>query len=463
MMSWVLRSGQRPCRFSSLMVISSGSASNPMFQTTRRRLALWYTAVTAVLLVSFASGVYLYVRNTLVERVDDTLNHVVEVVQRSLVIVESAPATGRVLTSRGVEGQPALRVDVGNSFQDSGPALEDDHIDIEWFDASGELQWSTLSVPTGQPLQLNSDGKTVHLLNDQVLRQISRRVQVGNQVLGYLRVSHPWFEVSKPSRQLVADLSLWSGLGIVATGAIGWLLSGLAMAPVRQSYQQLKQFTADASHELRNPIAVIQTNVQVALADPDIEFQQDQLRVVERLTRRLGRLVDNLLFLARQDSGLIPMQWESFNLEQLLAEVVEEQRLVAEQQGLKLDYRQVAGGDWHLSGDRDQLLRLFTNLVSNGIQYTPTGSVSVAVEPFEEGLQVQVTDTGIGIDPAMQERVFDRFYRADPARGRQGSGGTGLGLAIAKAIVDNHRGRIAVSSKPDQGTTVTVTLPRQQP
>ncbi|MEA5465521.1 sensor histidine kinase [Leptothoe sp. PORK10 BA2] len=450
-----------------------------MFQTTRRRLALWYTTVTAILLLIFASGVYFYVRNTLVERVDDTLNHVVEVVQRSLVIEAAAPSTGRVLTATGVQGEAPLRVNVDDSFRDNAQTLEDDHIDIEWFGPDGQLQWSTLSVPIGLPLQLNTAGKTVHLKsndqdNDQVLRQISRRVQIDHQILGYLRVSHPWFEVSKPSRQLMIDLSIWSGLIIVATGTIGWLLSGLAMAPVRQSYQQLKQFTADASHELRNPIAVIQTNVQVALADPepDADFQHSQLQVVERLTRRLGRLVDNLLFLARQDGGLIPMQWEDLDLHQLLAEVLEEQGLIAQGQGLELVYQgagEAGAGTQgekelpHLTGDRDQLVRLFTNLISNAIQYTPEGTVTVSLDHTQwqgrGAYQVTVEDTGIGISKVLQSQVFDRFYRVDKARSRRDGAGSGLGLAIAKAIITNHQGHIRLDSQVDQGTTVTVTLP----
>ena len=469
-------------------------SQSPMFQTTRRRLALWYTTVTAILLLIFASGVYFYVRNTLVERVDDTLNHVVEVVQRSLVIEAADPSTasstGRVLTAAGVRGQVPLKVNVDDSFRDNAQTLEDDHIDIEWFSPDGYLTWSTLSVPMGLPLQINSAGETVHIkhpLNehtsssdlgsdrssdqssDQVLRQISRRVKVNNQVLGYLRVSHPWFEVSKPSRQLVVDLSLWSGLAIVATGTIGWLLSGLAMAPVRQSYQQLKQFTADASHELRNPIAVIQTNVQVALADPepDADFQHSQLQVVERLTRRLGRLVDNLLFLARQDGGLIPMQWETLDLHQLLSEVVEEQMLIAQSQGLELLYPTASSApDW-LYGDRDQLVRLFTNLVSNAIQYTSEGTVTVTLShmpnqgPYQgqQACQVTVKDTGIGIAAELQPWVFDRFYRVDKARSRRDGAGSGLGLAIAKAIVTNHQGRIQLESHIGQGTTVVVMLP----
>ncbi|MEM8612091.1 MAG: HAMP domain-containing sensor histidine kinase [Cyanobacteria bacterium P01_H01_bin.105] len=444
-----------------------------MFQTTRRRLALWYTTVTAILLLIFASGVYFYVRNTLVERVDDTLNHVVEVVQRSLVIEAAAPSTGRVLTAAGVKGQAPLQVNVDDSFRDNAQTLEDDHIDIEWFDPNGQLQWSTLSVPMGLPLQVNTAGETVHINHrqdsDQVLRQISRRVQINNQVLGYLRVSHPWFEVSKPSRQLVVDLSIWSGLAIVATGTIGWLLSGLAMAPMRQSYQQLKQFTADASHELRNPIAVIQTNVQVALADPepDVEFQHSQLQVVERLTRRLGRLVDNLLFLARQDGGLIPMQWEELDLHQLLSEVIEEQTLVAQSQGLDLLYQTDTLSDSpRLSGDRDQLVRLFTNLISNAIQYTPKGRITVALHGPHPGLsayQVTVQDTGIGIAKELQPQVFDRFYRVDQARSRREGTGSGLGLAIAKAIVTNHQGQLQLESHIDQGTTVVATLPCGKP
>ena len=440
-----------------------------MFQTTRRRLAFWYTSVTAILLLIFASGVYFYVRNTLVERVDDTLNHVVEVVQRSLVIEAAAPSTGRVLTSAGVKGQAPLQVNVDDSFRDNAQTLEDDHIDIEWFGPTGQLQWSTLSVPIGLPLQLNAAGETVHLKsdqgNDQVLRQISRRVQINNQILGYLRVSHPWFEVSKPSRQLVIDLSIWSGLIIVATGTIGWLLSGLAMAPVRQSYQQLKQFTADASHELRNPIAVIQTNVQVALADPepDAVFQHSQLQVVERLTRRLGRLVDNLLFLARQDGGLIPMQWEELDLHKLLSDVVEEQALIAQGQGLKLVYQGADSQPLTITGDRDQLLRLFTNLISNAIQYTPEGSVTVDLDSTHwqgrDAYQVTVCDTGIGISKELQSQVFDRFYRVDKARSRRDGTGSGLGLAIAKAIINNHQGHIQLDSQVGKGTTIRATLP----
>ena len=434
-----------------------------MFQTTRRRLALWYTTVTAVLLLLFATGVYAYVRTTLVERVDDTLNHVIEIVERSLIIEDSQPENGQTESGQTESGQiesiPSVNIEA--SFRHSGEASEDDRIDLEWFGPDGNLQWSTFSKSPKIPLHVNPHGETIIPPDSLALRQITQRITSGSQLLGYLRVSHPWFEVSKPSRQLIVDLGLGITVMIATVAGIGWFLSGLAMAPVRDSYQQLKQFTADASHELRNPIAVIQTNVQVALADPDEQFQRSQLEVIERLTRRLGRLVDDLLFLARQESGLIPIQKEEIALSTLLKNVFEEQQAIAQKKHLTFSYhenRPANSPTYLLKGDPDQLTRLFTNLVANAIQYTPSGSITVSLNTTAHSNSVAVTDTGIGIPTQDLTHVFDRFYRVDAARSRS-AGGSGLGLAIAKIITDNHHGQLTLTSAPHKGTTATVILP----
>jgi two-component system, OmpR family, manganese sensing sensor histidine kinase len=431
-----------------------------MFQTTRRRLALWYTTVTAILLLVFATGVYFYVRDTLVNRVDDTLNHVVEVVQRSLVIEP---------TSLG------LRVNVESSFRDNPVVLEDDHIDLEWFNPDGDRLWSTFSASLEViPLKPRIFGQTVQIpreaLDPLVLRQITQPIVQGTEFLGYLRVSEPWFEVTKPTRELVIDLVIGIGVMIGIVAAIGWFLSGLAMNPIRESYQRLKQFTADASHELRNPIAVIQTNVQVALADPepDLQLQQQHFQVIERLTRRLGRLVEDLLFLARQDSGTVQTRWGELNLVTLLSEVLEEQQTMALTKSVDLLFQTECDDRSALiTGDRDQLSRLFTNLIANAIQYTPTqGTVTVGLTLVRRSnqlsWQIKINDTGIGIPIEAIPQLFDRFYRVDPARSKS-SGGTGLGLAIAQAIVENHQGQIQAESKLNQGTTMTIILPQVHP
>ena len=420
-----------------------------MFQTTRRRLALWYTTVTAVLLLVFASGFYFYVRSTLIERIDDTLNHVAEVVQRSLVI-------------QAIGDQ--VSVNVESSFRDNSISLEADHIDLEWFDPNGYQLWSTFAEPLSVPLHLNPDGETVHISDIQLLRQVTERVQIGHRVLGYLRVSHPWFEVTKPTRQLILDLSLGTVTMIGIVAAIGWFLSGIAMQPIRESYQRLKQFTADASHELRNPIAVIQTNVQVALSDPDPEpqTQQQHLQVIERLTRRLGKLVDDLLFLARQDSGIVQPQRSAIEFDELLDEVLEEQGMTAAEKDISLSFKVDRASEYWLQGDRDQLSRLFTNLISNAVKYTPENrEIIVELAQSKSGLQTKIIDTGIGIPEDAIAKLFDRFYRVDPAR-TKATGGSGLGLAIAQTIVENHSGQIQIESQVNQGTTVIVTLPQSQ-
>lgn len=443
-----------------------------MFQATRRRLALWYTAVTAVLLLLFASGFYFYVRSTLVERIDDTLNHVVEVVERSLVLEPT-------LSSRNNPYQVNLEA----SFRSRAGTAEADHIDLEWFNPAGNLLWSTLSEPLDLPIHIDSNGETVHSASNRLLRQITEQVQVDDQILGYLRVSHPWFEVTKPTQRLIVDLVLGTSLVIALVATIGWFLSRLAIEPIQESYQHLKQFTADASHELRNPIALIQTNVQVALAGPQLspQEQRQQLEVVERLTRRLGRLVDDLLFLARQDSGMVQIHYQPCPLDALLMEVVEEQAITrAKDVTLMLDLGEPVGivgeDSFTLQGDYDQLARLFTNLVSNSIQYTPAGGkVEISLRLLSRGtpyLQVKVSDNGVGIPESALPHLFDRFYRADSARTRHNQGiwpydptttGSGLGLAIARAITENHRGQIQVESLLNQGTTFTVLLPQQMP
>ncbi|MDY6901001.1 MAG: HAMP domain-containing sensor histidine kinase [Cyanobacteriota bacterium] len=473
-----------------------------MFQATRRRLAIWYTAITAVLLLLFASGVYLYVRNTLVERIDDTLNHVVEVVERSLVIEAVNSNKGQ------------FNVNLEASFRDNADTRDDDRIDLEWFSPTGQLLWSTLSEPLDIPIHPNPMGETVRVFEGDgeigrwgdketrgrgevngfsepmLLRQVTERVQIGRQVLGYLRVSHPWFEVTKPSRDLIVDLALGISLMLISVGASGWFLSGKAMEPVRESYQHLKQFTADASHELRSPIALIQTNVQVALDEleltkaqgADIEHYQQQFKLIERLTQRLGKLVNDLLFLARQDSGISAYEFSSCPIDALLMEVVEEQQLLASSKNIALWLHLIDSpktqsnpellDDWFtLVGNWEQLARLFTNLISNALRYTgDNGKVEVELVRLEIAnrsvLQVKVKDNGIGIPSEALPRLFDRFYRVDPARSHisgnsftQNTAGSGLGLPISKAILENHQGQIQIESILGKGTTVTVTLP----
>jgi OmpR-family two-component system manganese-sensing sensor histidine kinase len=166
-----------------------------MFQVTRRRLAIWYTAVTAVLLLLFASGVYLYVRSTLIERIDDTLNHVVEIVERCL--TTSQCASTFIFDPINTDADK-FRINIEGNFRNNAETVEDDHIDLEWFSPTGKLIWSTLSEPLNIPIHANLTGETVRVVKREsedvkfltphsplLLRQITQRVEVGRQVVGY--------------------------------------------------------------------------------------------------------------------------------------------------------------------------------------------------------------------------------------------------------------------------------------
>lgn len=375
----------------------------------RRRLALWYAGITAILLIVFATGFYLYVQTTLIDRIDDTIDHVAEVIERSLI------------RSNLID----LESDFGHNLSANAQAIDADHIDIDWFDPSGQILWTTATGnhESLQPLDkgiLQPVYRTVYLIAVEPLRQMTEPIVINGKLLGYLRISHPWFEVTKPIKQLFVDLAVGTTLVIGVVLLCGWWLAGLAMEPVRESYQRLKQFTADASHELRNPIAVIQTNVQVALADsnPDPEFSRSQLESIERITRRLGRLLEDLLFLARHDGGLNNQRREACNLSQILNEVGQEQQAIAQQKQIILELPNDQQG-LLVTGDRDRLGRLFTNLVSNAIAYTPNGGkvqITAQLITSQNQVQIQVKDTGIGIPEAELSQIFERFYRYQPQK-----------------------------------------------
>jgi OmpR-family two-component system manganese-sensing sensor histidine kinase len=422
----------------------------------RRRLALWYAIVTAILLLVFATGFYLYVQTTLIDRIDDTIDHVAEVIERSLI------------RSNLID----LESDFSRNFSDNAKAIDADHIDIDWFAPSGEILWTTNNqVESLQPREkgiLQPVYRTVHLGEVEPLRQMTEPIVINGKLLGYLRISHPWFEVTKPVKQLFLDLAIGTTLMVFVVLLCGWWLAGIAMEPVRESYQRLKQFTADASHELRNPLAVIQTNVQVALAMPDPLLQRSQLETIERITRRLGRLIEDLLFLARHDGGISNQVRETCNLALILKEVVQEQEAIAIHKQIALNLK-LPETNLLVQGDRDHLGRLFTNIISNAIAYTPTtGKVEVIAQylPLPQQIQIQIKDTGIGIPENELAQIFERFYRYQPYKGnkstaKSSSSGSGLGLAIAKAIADRHQGKIEVQSKVGEGSSFVISLPAQ--
>ncbi|HTP10902.1 MAG TPA: ATP-binding protein, partial [Anaerolineae bacterium] len=224
------------------------------------------------------------------------------------------------------------------------------------------------------------------------------------------------------------------------------------------AFQRERQFTADASHELRTPLTVIKTNIGVTLNRPrSAEQYQTALTEVEEEVDRLTRLTNDLLLLARADSGQPIASTREIDLVPIAQDVADGLRPLAEAKNLTLNFTSSERAKVH--GNSDQLHRLCYNLIENAIKYTSRGSVSVKVAPSaDRRVLLAVEDTGPGIAAEHLPHLFERFYRVDAARSRE-AGGSGLGLAIAHSIVTSHGGTIDVKSDFGHGTIVTVTLP----
>jgi two-component system OmpR family sensor kinase len=224
------------------------------------------------------------------------------------------------------------------------------------------------------------------------------------------------------------------------------------------AFQEVRQFSADASHELQTPLTILKGEIEVGLRSPRRpEEYQAILRSALEETDRIARLVEGLLLLSRSDAGVLRMDRRPLNLKNLIEEVIREIQPLAGSRSVKL--RAGAMEFAQVQGDPDQLRRLLRNLADNGIKYTPPGgSVEISLRIDGKWANLQVSDTGMGIAEEDREKVFRRFYRASAAR-TQNESGAGLGLAIAQSIVEAHGGRIQVQSAVGQGSLFIVSLP----
>jgi heavy metal sensor kinase len=229
---------------------------------------------------------------------------------------------------------------------------------------------------------------------------------------------------------------------------------------LERSFAEIRRFTADASHELRTPLTAIRTEAEVAIGKSlSIADYQHLLGSILEECERLTRLTDQLLMLSREDAGSARPVCEPLDLTALLENVVDTMRPLADAKGLNLQSK--ANGVIRINGDDARLRQVFYNLLDNAIKYTAQGGqIDICLEKKDRAAIVTLHDTGIGIPPEHLPRVFDRFYRVDPARSRE-QGGTGLGLSIAKTIIMAHGGKIELTSVPDHGTTCAVTLPTE--
>jgi heavy metal sensor kinase len=234
-------------------------------------------------------------------------------------------------------------------------------------------------------------------------------------------------------------------------------------AQQQRAFEQQRQFMADASHELRTPLYVMRTAGEVTMDQEQCEASEyrEALAMINQQTRHLTRIVEDMFTLARADAGQRQPESRDLYLDELVAETTRAAQVLAERKGLKVEIAPLDETPYR--GDEGLLRQMLLNLLDNAVKYTPAGgAVRVSLAQYDSTHEITVTDTGAGIPPEAQSRIFERFYRADKSRTRTetcANGGAGLGLSIARWIAEAHNGQIDLRYSDERGSTFVIALP----
>jgi len=442
---------------------------NRLFERSRWRLASWYGAILSIVLFVCALGFYEAVAHAHRITINQELESVAGTLHDSLLPVlkqpgKIEPEVKELLPNTCLVGTGCYNRDRFQSLRLG--VIGQDKYYLRLFDLDENLVAVAGMQPELPQVSNQQEWETLTDLEGTRYRQISflLHTQQGKN-WGYLQVGRSLQDFDTYVANVRWVLLLGVPLLVLMVAGASWWLSGLAIRPIYQSYQQMQQFTADAAHELRTPLAAIQATAQSDLMLPNLSENKakDTLKSIVRQNKRLSYLVADLLILCRIDgeinSNTSRKKGEKITLANLIIEVEEDLAALAMASEIELSSQIKVSQPIEVLGDRTQLYRLITNLVTNAIQYTPAGG-KVILSLLEEhnNVIISVRDTGVGIAKGDQKRIFERFYRVDKARSRS-KGGSGLGLAIARAIALAHQGSIEVQSEINKGSNFTVRLP----
>lgn len=441
---------------------------NRLFRRTRLQLAGWYAGVMGCILGLCGFGLYQVIAHAYQETIDQGLESVADAIHQSIEPVLQQPGqlqklaqqlslelchtqanciTQGTLVKHRISGAVApvsfyLRLSKLSNKPIAIAGLPLDQLPM----TSGSPRWLILKTASGEQF-----------------RQISLPLQSKNQQWGYLQLGRSLADLDQHLTALRLTMLLGCPVALILVGLSSWWLAGLAMRPIYRSYQQIQQFTSDAAHELRTPLTAMQSTIDSTLLQVNstqtavLEVTNTQLNKLKNQTLRLSQLVKDLLLLTRLERQEPPQ--ETFCcLNDLISDLIEELAFMAIANQVTLTAQFQVSEPVAVLGNEQQLYRLVSNLIDNAIQATSSGGkVIVLLNKSESYAIIQVQDTGVGIAPEDQRRIFDRFYRVQADRSRH-TGGAGLGLAIVQAIVQTHQGSIHVQSQLGKGSTFTVRL-----
>lgn len=301
-----------------------------------------------------------------------------------------------------------------------------------------------------------ADWRTVSLSAGGRVRLLTYRLSAGDGV-AVIQAGRSLADQDQALSRLLLGLAILGGVSTAVLGAASWWLAGRSLAPAQQAWERQQTFVANASHELRTPLTLIRASAEFAQRGlaPDDE-RRELLGDILAETDHTSRLVDDLLLLSRLDAGRLTLTHGQVDLDGLLDDVGRTLGRLADERGVRLS---VTPMPLRITGDATRVRQVLLILIDNALRYTPKGGeIRVSAQPQGRSVCVRVSDTGPGVDAEHLPRLFERFYRADPARSDK-SGGAGLGLAIAKALVEAQHGQIGVDSQPGRGASFWFSLP----
>jgi len=405
----------------------------------RHRLTAWYAVSFAFILVTVGGGMYWVTSHEVEAQLSRTLHAATSEVVRAAQIGESdgIPPDEAALDAVEEMEVPGSELYL---FDQQGRVVTPDTVDREVREAAIQALRKGIADRGYQ----NATGEwRVHAL----------RFALGNRTPYVAVAVADLGQIEAQSLRLIETFVTGAFAALVLVAILGHWLAELSVRPVEAAYEHMRRFLADAAHELRTPVAVLRARAEVAVQrEREPGEYRHALEEIGREAEVMGRIVDDLLILARVESGVRPVALEPVYLDDLVSDTAAAAGVLAEARGVRLKVGEF--DEARASGDAPLLRQLLMILLQNAVKYTGDGG-EVTVDVHNRGAPtVVISDTGIGIPPEDLPRVFDRFYRGEEARGL--TEGAGLGLSIARRIVDQHNARITVESSPGRGTSVTV-------